>query len=251
MPGVFNATRFNARADLTNPGAAVTDERVRFAPLPDAPSMTLGASWNSHAAGAFVVNLPADLPDAFGARFNAARFTSPTSTNELYSAVVLDPSSDPDYLPTVLPGPPNPRSPLVYAAAAPFVPLGWEPQTVPFAQPRTRYLSGGSATKPSALYLREPGVAGAIGIFALTPGAWGDQIGITVRYAGPAMFDLTVSFAGARFECAQAVVLAGRVLAAGEDPLPALTAEIIKPGPIGVVQAKAAGIRVAVTRDRT
>ena len=131
------------------------------------------------------------------------------------------------------------------------MPLGWEPQTVPFAKPRTRYLSGGRANAPSAIYLQEPGVPGAIGIIAKQNGAWGDQIAITARFAGPAMFDLTVAYPGARFESARAIALAGRVLASGEDPLPALVAQIIKPGPIGVVQAKAAGIHTSVTRDRT
>ena len=49
--------------------------------------------------------------------------------------------------------------------------------------------------------------------------------------------------ADARFENARRVVL-------GESP-PSLAQELLKPGPIGVLQAKAAGVTVTVTRDRT
>jgi hypothetical protein len=248
--GIFDVSRFNSNSDVTQPASAAVDERARFAPLPDDSTLTVTATWQSHQAGAFIVNLPADLPDQFGARFNAARFASQAETSESYAAVVFEPPDDARYLPNVLPAG-QAGSPLVYAKTVPVVPLGWEPQTVPFAQPRTRYLSGGRADAPSAIYLQEPGVPGAIGILAKANGAWGDQIAVTVRFAGPAMFDVTVAYPGARFESARAIGMAGRVLAPGEDPLPALVAQLIKPGPIGVVQAKAAGIATSATRDRT
>jgi hypothetical protein len=247
VPGIFNASRFNAKADeAASPG--VSGELARFNPLAD-QALTVSAAWQSHRPGRFVVNLPADLPDTFGARFNAARFASPSAQAESYAGVVLDPQSDPDFIGTIL-SKLNGKSPLIYAQQVASVPLGWEPQVVPFDQPRRRYLSGGRADRPSALYLRQRGVAGAVGIFAREVGAWGNQISITVRFAGPAIFDVTVSHAAARFECARVIAFAGRVLAPGEDALPALTAEVIRPGPVGVVQAKAAGIHATVTRER-
>jgi hypothetical protein len=246
MPGIFDVSRFNAEADKTSPPPDQTSELTRFAPLPDGPPVTLSASWDGYCAGAFTVNLPADLPEKFGARFNEARFASQSAESESYPGVVLDPPSDDRYIETVLAA-----SPLVSAKAVDSVPLGWEGQQVPFGQPRRRFLSGGRADRPSAIYLTQRVLPGAVGIFARDNGAWGDEIAISVRYAGPAAFDLTVAHSAARFECARAIAFAGRVLAPGEDPLPALVAKIIKPGPVGVVQAKAAGVRADVTRERT
>ncbi|SEE85035.1 hypothetical protein SAMN05444161_7440 [Rhizobiales bacterium GAS191] len=246
VPGIFDVSRFNAKADETLPLAAATGELTRFAPLPDGPPVTLSAIWQSHRAGAFTVNLPADLPEKFGARFNAARFASQSAESEAYAGVVLDPPTDDHYIGKVLAA-----SPLVSAKAVPIIPLGWEGQRVPFGQPRTRFLSGGRADRPSAIYLTQREVPGAFGVFARDNGAWGDEIAISVRYAGPAAFDLTVAHSAARFECARAIAFAGRVLGPGEDPLPALITKIIKPGPVGVVQAKAAGIKADVTRERT
>lgn len=307
--GVFDAARF----------APAGTEQPHFAPFGSDPQITLGASWQSHQAGAFTVNLPADLPARFGARFNEARFTTPAEASETYKGVVLDPPSDTYYLPAILPAPtattrgaisgatsvtfaapvwlptgaygvtgsgisgsptiqlthgsasgvfsvaqtlasetvltfPQGQlygSPLVYTEYHDFVPLGWEPQRVPFVQPRTRTLTGGAPGVQSALYLVEPEVAGAIGILAREPGAWGDEIAITVRYAGPAIFDLTVAYAGARFECGRAIVLSGSVAGGDTPTLPALVGDLLKPGPIGVMQTKAAGVRVKVTRERT
>jgi hypothetical protein len=248
--GVFDVGRFNAATDADNPDDSITGERTHFAPFGASAQVTVAAAWQNHHPGAFTVNLPADLPATFGAIFNAARFTSASDTSEKYSGVVLDPPSDPDYLPTLLPKTGG-LSPLVFAEAVPTVPLGWEAQTLPFAQPRKRFLTGGRADRPAAIYLREPGVAGFIAIKAKQFGAWGDEIAVSVRFAGPAMFDLTVSYAGARFECGRQIAFAGSVLADGENALPAMVADIIHPAPVGVVRAKAAGIVAGVTRDRT
>lgn len=248
--GVFDISRFNAATDLDHPDDAVTGERTHFAPFGTPAPVMVAAEWQSHRPGTFAVNLPADLPAMFGASFNAARFTSASDTSETHRGVVLDPVSDRDYLPRLLPKDGG-LSPLVFAEAAPTVPLGWEPQTVPFAQPRQRFLTGGRADRPAAIYLREPGVAGFIAIKAKEFGAWGDQIAVSLRFAGPAMFDLNVSYAGARFECGRQIVFAGRVLADGENALPARMADIIHPAPVGVARAKAAGIAASVTRERT
>src|SRR5262249_4615548 len=159
----------------------MTRERVRFAPADADTAVQLHAGWESYVPGAFVVNLPADLPARFGARFDAARFTSPAGTSTVYR-VAFDPpvglkisAQTADYIVDLLPKG-NEGSRLVYAEPVPFVPLGWEAQTVPFVNPRTRFLTGGRADAPSAIYLREPGVPGAIGIKAKENGTWGDQI---------------------------------------------------------------------------
>jgi hypothetical protein len=242
VAGIFNVSRFDLNSKSAGPVS-------RYAPFGGTGALTVSATWESHLPGAFTVNLPADLPDIFGARFGAARFASPNGDGEKYDGVVLDPRTDPKCIDRVLTKNP-PTSPLVFAQWVANVPLGWEAQTVPFAQPRTRYLSGGRKDRPSALYLQQRGVAGAFGIFARDVGAWGDEIAVSVRFAGPATFDLTVSHAAAQFESAVQIAFAGRLLKEGEDALPALSAPAVKPQPIGVVQAKAAGIRASVTRAR-
>jgi hypothetical protein len=45
------------------------------------------------------------------------------------------------------------------------------------------------------------------------------------------------------------VALGGRNLKPGEDPLSALTQHLLKPGPVGVLHAKAAGIDASVKRE--
>jgi hypothetical protein len=236
-PGIFDVSRFDD---------ADTDEGALFGPVAPVPPMTVSATWRTHRPGAFSVNLPADLPARFGARFNEARFASASGAGESYEGVVLDPPGDPHYIGTIL----N-ESKLVRATVVPRVPLGWEPQRVPFHVPRNRALSGGRADRPAALYLQDPDVPGAFAIRAVTNGSWGDEIAISVRYGGAAQFDVAITYAAARFENARAIAYAGRVLGPGEDPLPALVAKIIAPKPVGVVQAKAAGIRADVTRERT
>lgn len=243
VPGVFDVSRFNATADRSAPGGALTGELARFAPFGGSESVSVTATWQSHRPGAFTVNLPADLPASFGARFNAARFATDDSTSETYANVVLDPPSDDHYVGQVLGA-----SKLVSARAVASVPLGWDPQPVPFRQPRTRRLTGGRADRPSALYLEDSGLPGTFfEISANAAGQYGDDIAITVRYAGPAAFDITVAYPGARFECAREIALWGGIPAGGGPPAPAGPTG---PGTVGAVQAKAAGIGVAITRER-
>jgi hypothetical protein len=54
---------------------------------------------------------------------------------------------------------------------------------------------------------------------------------------------------GACFENACQIVLSGRILKPGEGPLAAHVEDLLQPGPLGVLQAKAAGIQASVTRD--
>jgi hypothetical protein len=244
--GVFDVSRFDGRADANAPGPV--DTLSRFAPLVGQGPVAVTASWQSHEPGRFEIRLPADLPPQFGAKFNGARFASKGSEAEVYSGVVLDPPDDPDYIEALLQQRPDA---LVYAKAVAAVPLGWEGNSVPFHQPRTRRLSGGRADRPAALYLVERDVPGAFAILARENGAWGNDISVSVRYGGPAMFEISVDYSPARFECARSIVLAGRLPAPGEAVPMTLGAKPVLPGPVGVLQAKAAGIEARVTRETT
>jgi hypothetical protein len=111
---------------------------------------------------------------------------------------------------------------------------------VPFRKPRR--LTLGTPERSARLYLSEDDVPGFVLVEAKTPGPWGNDIAVTARPVGPARFDVAVSYEAGRFECARAIV-------AGEPP-PAQIQELIKPRPVGVLRAKAAGIEAEVTRDR-
>lgn len=228
--GIFNVSRF---ADPANPKVATV-----FGPGPRLePIVDLQLGWAEHLPGAFTVNLPADLPARFGGRFNQARFALPGEKPELYAMAVTEPVGDPDYLPALL----NGQSSLVKAQLVPSVPLGWQAVPMPFRKPRA--LTLGSETQAARIYLAEEGFAGFLEIEAKLPGAAGNSISVTARKVGPALFDVSVAFQGARFENARQLVLG--------EPLPALTEKLLQPGPVGLLQAKAAGTRVAVTRDGT
>ena len=231
--GVFDASRFaDDPADLD---AAVF---APSGPSADAPA-EISFYWKRFQPGAFVVNLPADLPDEFGGRFGEARFGRSTEAPERYEGVVSEPEQDPDWIVNRVKG----HSALVTAAPADRVPIGWSPQTMPFRHPRSRPLTGGRDGQAAQIYLAEPGAARFIHLSAKQEGAWGNAIEVTVRPAGPARFDLIIDFHGARFERA-------RCIARGR-PLPVLVDQMLQPGPVGVLQAKAGGIQADVTRDRT
>jgi hypothetical protein len=240
--GVFNVSLFSCPLKL----AHEKPEATVFAGGDAAPAVQLTLRWNNYRPGSFVVNLPADLPERFGARFGQARFGQTGSAPESYPGVVMEPETDQDYIKTRI----NSKSNLVTANNVPRVPLGWDPMPIPFHHPRARKLTGGTDTDQAAIYLAEPGVPGFIEVKAIQAGTWGNTIEVTARKAAPARFDVTIGYQGARFENARQTVLAGRTLAPGEVPLPPLTGEILKPRPVGVLQGKAAGVLASVTRDR-
>jgi len=132
----------------------------------------------------------------------------------------------------------NAGSQLVVAEVVERVPLGWSPQQIPFRKPRL--LTLGSEETPARIYLQDPEVPGFIELRARSEGAWGNAISVAVRKSGPAFFDVSVAFNGARFDSARETV-------AGPD-LPELVLDILKPAPVGVRLAKAAGVSVRVTR---
>jgi hypothetical protein len=242
---VFNVSRFSNMPPEV--------EAAVFGPVFDVP-VQANFRWTKHQPGAFVVNLPADLPENFGARFNQARFGRSADAPESIQGVgdhlgpvVMEPASDPDFIVTRI----NAQSTLVQAAVVPRVPLGWEAMIMPFHHPRARALSGAGDATQAAIYLAEAGVPGFVELRARDSGTWGNSIQVTARKNSPGRFDVTIGYDGARFENARQTAFAGRVLAPGEDPLPALTAEILKPRPVGELQGKAAGVLAQVTRYQT
>ena len=200
------------------------------------PSVEATVRWTRHAPGCFAVNLPADLDARFGARFNEGRFGSGADEVERYTDAVTEPEGDPSDLAALVGA-----GSLVDGDHVDTVPLGWSPVTLPFRRPQR--LTIGVPGDPAALYLREEGVPGFVRLVARRPGSEGAEITVTARPSGPASFDVEVSFAAARFESAREVV-AGRPLSASSD-------KHLVPGPIGVLEAKAAGIQATVWRERT
>jgi hypothetical protein len=201
------------------------------------PAAEVSLHWVEHLPGAFTVNLPADLAPRFGGRFNQARFALDGQSAEFYPFTVTEPAGDPDYLPDLL----NASSNLIKAKVVDSVPLGWQAVAMPFRKPRG--LTVGSETQAARIYLSEEGIAGFLELEAKIPGAAGNSIRVAARKSGPALFDVTVVFDGGRFEMARQVVLG--------EPLPALTSKLLQPGPVGLLQAKAGGVRVGVTREKT
>jgi hypothetical protein len=243
--GVFNVSRFTSKpkppeqpppesiaAVFASPGAAT------------GPTAQVTFSWDNHQPGAFCVNLPADLPARFGARFNEARFSQGLDKQkkikaEFYPNAVTEPVSDPNYLIALI----KAKSTSIEKSEAkvvPRVPIGWEAAKMPFRQPK--FLTLGTENLPARIYLTEEGFDGFIELQASEVGIWGNEIAVSARKSGPATYDVSISYPGARFECARQVVLG--------PPLPALVQENLKPVSVGILQAKAAGVHADVTRDR-
>jgi len=270
--GVFNVSRFvNQRpiyADETrkkrlNPG----DTLAVYAPPvagSQSQSVTVDFIWTQHQPGTFTVNLPVDLPPRFGARFNEARFSQPKDTPELYTKAVVDPPNDKAYLLKLIniggdkPKPdedtndPNigvPPSRFVDAALISAVPAGWNAVTIPFRKPQ--FLTLGRADQEARLYLAGEGLDKQfVELKAKGKGEWGNDIAVVVRQSGPAMYDVEIIYQGALFENARKIVMGKKLDDAGMD-LPALLTDLLKPGLVGLLHAKAAGVQAIVTRDRT
>ncbi len=241
--GIFDVSRFAPEPEAIVSPLFATPEAASEAPAEPAAELLL--SWDSYRPAAFVVNLPADLPPRFGGRFDDARFAA--AQPELFAGVVTEPAVDPDHLVGQVgevggPG----SSSLVRARVAPALEPGFEAATIPFRQPRP--LTLGDDQSPARIFLAEEGLEGFIEIQAVGPGSWGSEVAVAMRQAGPAIYELSVSFATARFESARRIVLGVDPLSV--DHLPASAETLNQPGPIGVLQAKAAGVEVRVTRDR-
>lgn len=231
--GIFDVSRF-----AETPQAAVTPVFASGVPAPIAGAVAIG--WANHRPGTLRVNLPVELPPAFGGRFNEDRFALAEDAPERHAGVVAAPPEDPDFLPTRLNAPAE-GSRLVEAEVVPTVPIGFQAVALPFSRPVA--LRGGRRDRPARLFLSAPGLAGFLLVAARETGDYGNRIALAACAAAPGRYDLAVSFAGARFESARAEVLG--------PPLAASTAELLRPGPLGLLQAKAAGVRVSVSRDGT
>jgi hypothetical protein len=204
--------------------------------------------WMQHQPGSFQVHLPSDLPDRFGGRFNEARFGLKDDAPEIYKDVVTEPLEDENHIFKLLkdsslvkPGGRVEDDGKIVVEFVPVVPLGWRAIEIPFRKPQ--FLTLGDDNNPSRIYLAEEGVEGFIELRARETGQMGNKISITARKSGPAQFDITINFEGGRFENAREVVLG--------DPLPVLASELIKSGRIGILQAKAAGVKASVSREGT
>ncbi len=228
--GAFNVSRF------TCPPPSTDSTVFASAGDPPDPPVEIRFHWLQHQPGALMVNLPSDLPEQFGGRFNEARFAKAGDRPEEFKDVVTEPVTDPDFLVNRIA-----NSTLVTATPVERVPIGFVAAAIPFRKPRR--LTGGSDTEFARLYLAEKDVTGFIELSAREPGAFGNAIAVSARKSGPARFDVTISYQAARFENARRVVLGGA-------ELPALTEDLLKPGPVGVLQAKAGGVKAKVTRDR-
>jgi hypothetical protein len=217
-------------------------------PMAD-PAVNLQVNWTRFQPGAFTVNLPADLDEQFGARFDQGRFGLPKGAAEQYEGVLTEPASDPNYLAKQV----NAHSTLVTAAPFPksTPPAGWDALTMPFIHPRSRNLTGGTNTEFARMYLAEDGVPGLIELRARVKGEWGNTIAVTSKRSGTVRFDMSIGYEGVRLESAREIALAGRIFGPGDNPLSQLTAQILKPSSVGILQAKAAGVLASLTRDRT
>jgi hypothetical protein len=243
---VFGVSRFVADDGGRAHPVAVFDGRQ---PEPD-QAAELTASWIPRRPGALRIDLPLDLDARFGARFNSGRFSRSGSSPEFFPAAVTEPPDDERYLVTLIsqghPGtsgsPPVAKSSLVTASVVPVVPPSARPVTMPFRVPVR--LSGGAATIRAAGYFVEEGFGGGfLRLQAKDPGAYGNDIAVVVRRAGPGRFDVSVALVGARFENARSVALG--------DPPPAAGAQLVAPGLVGVLRAKAGGVAATAARTDT
>ncbi len=236
--GIFDVSRFENEEEPPQLAAVFASAQIID------PPVTVTLAWQAHPPGSFQVNLPADLPPLLGAKFNQSRFSQAKGQPDRYPAAALEPTGNPDfdqthYLVNLLAS-----SPLVTAEAVDRVPLGWKPVTLPFRKPQR--LTLGTPSQPAQIYLIEKTLADQsinrfIKVQAREPGTWGNDLKVTARPAGPALFDVTIAYTASRFENARRIALG--------NPLSVLTQEILSPQPIGVLQAKAAGVAVAVTRE--
>ncbi len=229
--GIFGVSRFS-----NSPPERIRTVFASADPFSD-PPVTIEFRWVVNQPGTFVVNLPADLPARFGARFGEARFSQAKGQPELYAGAVAEPPDDKQFLTNLIADRP---SLFVKAERVPDVDLGWSAVRMPFRKPQ--FLTLGKKDQAARLYLKEDGLKGFIKLEAKTAGAWGNEIAVSARQVGPAIYDVSVIYHGGRFESARSVVL-GR-------PIADVTQALLKPGPVGVLMAKAAGVRAAVTRDR-
>jgi hypothetical protein len=236
--GIFDVSRFS-----NSPPERVRAVFACAPPLSD-PPVTIDFQFEKFGAAEFVVNLPADLPSRFGGRFNESKFGEAAGDDkrsaQVFQNAVAEPESDPNFLVKLINSPAN-GSKFVTAERVSNMGLGYVAAEMnhPFRKPK--FLTLGTPDRPARLFLKEPGLNGFIKIEAKENGVWGNEIGVTVREVKPAIYEVGIIFRGARFEQARAIV---------QGVTTETIQEVIKPGPTGVLQAKAAGVRAGITRER-
>jgi hypothetical protein len=232
--GIFDVSRFSNSPPEKIRAVFVSDE-----PFSE-PTVKIEVHWNKLAAGSFIVNLPADLPPRFGGRFDEARFGQEKDAPELFAGAVAEPVADKQFLVKLINGESGaPASIFVTATPVGSVELGWTPAHMPFRTPQ--FLTLGGPGRAARLYLSEDGLNGFIKLEAKEAGTWGNEISVAARPAGPAIYDVSIFYRGSCFEQACSIVMG-----AAKQTI----AELLQPGPIGVLQAKAGGVRADVIRER-
>ena len=234
--GIFDVSRFS-----NSPPERIRAVFASAPPLSD-PPVTIDFQLETLGAAAFVVNLPADLPPRFGARFNESRFGEGDgkSSAQVFANAVAEPVSDPNFLVTMINSPAT-GSKFVKATKVETIELGWAAFDMEKTFRKPKFLTLGTPNRAARLYLRERGLNGFIKIEAKENGVWGNEIGVSVREVRPAIYEVSIIFRGGRFEQARAIV---------QGVTTETIQEVMKPGPTGVLQAKAAGVRAGITRDR-
>src|SRR6266498_782439 len=231
--GIFDVSRFS-----NSPPEKIGSIFASTEPFPE-PPVSIDFRCEKFSAGSFVVNLPADLPARFGARFNDARFGQDKDSPEVYPGAVVEPVGDPKFLVKLMSPESGNESNFVNATLVQTMELGWTPARMPFRKPQ--FLTLGGSDRAARLYLSEEGLTGFIRLEAKEVGAWGNEISVSARQVSPAIYDVSIIYRGGRFEQARSIVLG--------TPRETIH-EFLQPGPTGVLQAKAAGVRADVTRER-
>jgi len=231
--GIFDVSRFS-----NSPPERISAVFASADPFSD-PPVKIEFRWNKFSAGSFTVNLPADLLPRFGGRFDDARFGQEKDDSELFEKAVAEPLKDERFLVKLISPESGQGSEFVKAKTAETVELGWTAAEMPFRQPQ--FLTLGGPGRAARLYLKEKGRNVLIKLEAKEEGAWGNEIAVSARQVGPAIYDVSVFYRGACFEQARSIVMGA---------VKQTVSELLEPGPSGVLQAKAAGVRADVTRDR-
>jgi hypothetical protein len=214
-PGIFDVSHFAESPDATD--VAV------FAIAGDGfdSGTTVTFTWEETKPGMFTVELPQDLLERFGARFDAGRFAGDiVSSTDLIIETDPQPGSLIEWI--------NGLSASIEARSVPDLPDGAVALRVPWDRPVA--LSGGTASTPARLFLTEDGLTDYVEVRAREPGTWGNLAQLTISAGAPAgSYAVTLSYDGAVYENAvetvRAQVLPARAAGIDADVTRAIGAE--------------------------
>jgi hypothetical protein len=212
-PGVFNSSNFYQEEEGYNTVFGSVEEI-------DRPQASTSFAFRVHQPGRFELQLPADLPDRFGGRFNLARFGQGSETGIIYPAAIFDLPEDEQALDEQV----NRKTGMLVAELALDPDDRFPQHPVPFNE--LRPFAGGGPDTYAGVYLFQPGVDGFVLLRTREVGEWGNDIRVAAPESEtPGGFDVTIIYTGQiPFENARQKV---------EDQ---------------VILARAAGIEVQVTR---